>query len=43
MKKIASAIAGTSFFLQQTTNIKNGVFWDVTLCGSFDNRRFGGT
>jgi hypothetical protein len=23
--------------------LKNGVFWDVTPCGSFKNRRFGGT
>jgi hypothetical protein len=23
--------------------MKNGVFWDVTLCGSCKNRRFGGT
>jgi hypothetical protein len=23
--------------------MKNGVFWDVTLCGSCTNRRFGGT
>jgi hypothetical protein len=23
--------------------MKNGVFWDVTLCGSCRNRRFGGT
>jgi hypothetical protein len=23
--------------------IKNGVFWDVTPCGSYKNRRFGGT
>jgi hypothetical protein len=23
--------------------MKNGVFWDVTPCGSFKNRRFGGT
>jgi hypothetical protein len=22
---------------------KNGVFWDVTLCGNCKNRRFGGT
>jgi hypothetical protein len=22
---------------------KNGVFWDVTPCGSYKNRRFGGT
>jgi hypothetical protein len=27
----------TTFF------IKNGVFWDVTPCGSCKNRRFGGT
>jgi hypothetical protein len=24
-------------------NLKNDVFWDVTLCGSCNNRRFGGT
>jgi hypothetical protein len=24
-------------------NMKNGVFWDVTQCGSCKNRRFGGT
>jgi hypothetical protein len=24
-------------------NMKNGVFWDVTPCGSCKNRRFGGT
>jgi hypothetical protein len=23
--------------------MKNGVFWDVTLCGSCNNRHFGGT
>jgi hypothetical protein len=23
--------------------MKNGVFWDVTPCGSCRNRRFGGT
>jgi hypothetical protein len=23
--------------------VKNGVFWDVTPCGSCKNRRFGGT
>jgi hypothetical protein len=23
--------------------MKNGVFWDATLCGSCKNRRFGGT
>jgi hypothetical protein len=24
-------------------NVKNGVFWDVTLCGSCKNRGFEGT
>jgi hypothetical protein len=23
--------------------MKNGVFWDITPCGSSKNRRFGGT
>jgi hypothetical protein len=23
--------------------MKNGVFWDVTPCGSYKNRRYGGT
>jgi hypothetical protein len=23
--------------------MKNGIFWDVTPCGSCNNRRFGGT
>jgi hypothetical protein len=23
--------------------LKNGIFWDVALCGSRKNRRFGGT
>jgi hypothetical protein len=25
------------------TQLKNGVFWDVTPCGSCKNRHFGGT
>jgi hypothetical protein len=28
---------------QQAGNMKNGVFWDITPCGSCKNRRFGGT
>jgi hypothetical protein len=28
--------------IEQLT-VKNGVFWDVTSCGSCKNRRFGGT
>jgi hypothetical protein len=27
----------------QVCNLKNGVFWDVTPCGSCKNRRFEGT
>jgi hypothetical protein len=27
--------------IQAVALIKNGVFWDVTLCGSCENRRFG--
>jgi hypothetical protein len=27
----------------QKNRLKNGVFWDVTPCGSCKNRRFGGT
>jgi hypothetical protein len=28
--------------LARETEVKNGVFWDVMLCGSCKNRRFGG-
>jgi hypothetical protein len=28
---------------KHTDLMKNGVFWDVTPCGSCKNRRFGGT
>jgi hypothetical protein len=28
---------------KETVTMKNGVFWDVTPCGSCKNRRFGGT
>jgi hypothetical protein len=29
--------------LERDNYMKNGVFWDVTPCGSCKNRRFGGT
>jgi hypothetical protein len=29
--------------LGTTLTVKNGVFWDVTPCGSRKNRRYGGT
>jgi hypothetical protein len=48
-----SLYMGFTIFLDQSMNVrfeackavtvKNGVFWDVTSCGSCQNRRFGGT
>jgi hypothetical protein len=32
-----------SVFTQKISDMKNGVFWDVTPCGSCKNRSFGGT
>jgi hypothetical protein len=29
--------------LGTTLAVKNGIFWDVTPCGSCKNKRFGGT
>jgi hypothetical protein len=29
--------------LKHCHHLKNGFFWDVALCGSCKNRRFGGT
>jgi hypothetical protein len=34
---------GFGELLKPIRRMKNGVFWDVTLCGSCKNRRFGGT
>jgi hypothetical protein len=31
------------FVVFMAVTIKDGVFWDVTPCGSCKNRRFGGT
>jgi hypothetical protein len=31
------------FEVSTAVTMKNAVFWDVTPCGSFKNRRFGGT
>jgi hypothetical protein len=30
------------FLVFMAVTMNNGVFWDVTLCGSCKNRRFGG-
>jgi hypothetical protein len=32
-----------TFEVFTAVTMKNGVFWDVTPCGSGKNRRFGGT
>jgi hypothetical protein len=32
-----------SLLVKDHLSIKNGVFWDVTPCGTCKNRRFGGT
>jgi hypothetical protein len=41
--KILSLWLSTHFVQPNTVALKNGVFWDVTPCGSCKNRRFGGT
>jgi hypothetical protein len=33
----------TRFEVFTAVTVKNGVFWDVTPCGSCKNRHFGGT
>jgi hypothetical protein len=33
----------TRFEVFTAVTMKNGVFWNITPCGSFKNRRFGGT
>jgi hypothetical protein len=39
--------AGKSIYVRfevfKAVTMKNGIFWDVTPCGSCKNRRFGGT
>jgi hypothetical protein len=36
-------IGDVRFEVFTAVTLKNGVFWDVMLCGSCKNRRFGGT
>jgi hypothetical protein len=36
-------IINFTWHLKFTVRLKNAVFWDVTLCSSCKNRRFGGT
>jgi hypothetical protein len=48
---VASRVISRKYFIRNAMecielnkfSIKNGVFWDVTPCGSYKNRRFGGT
>jgi hypothetical protein len=40
---IKSSLILLRFEVFTAVNMKNGVFWDVTPCGSCKNRRFGGT
>jgi hypothetical protein len=38
-----TAIAHVRFDVFTAMAMKNGVLWDVTPCGPYKNRRFGGT
>jgi hypothetical protein len=40
-QKLDSEVVRSEFFTAVT--MKNGIFWDVTPCASYKNRRFGGT
>jgi hypothetical protein len=42
MEKITKKV-NVRFEVYTAVTMKKGVFWDVTLCGSCKNRRFGGT
>jgi hypothetical protein len=41
--KEMKTLEGTTNSTNNNIHMKNGVFWDVTPCGSCKNRRFGGT
>jgi hypothetical protein len=38
-----AALTFQNCFLHKQIDMRNGVFWNVTPCGSCKNRRFGGT
>jgi hypothetical protein len=40
---VQSISGGVRFEVFTAVTMKNGVFWDVTPCGSCKNLRFGGT
>jgi hypothetical protein len=41
--KVLEVIQFEIFEVFTAVTMKNGVFWDVTLCGSCNDRSFGGT
>jgi hypothetical protein len=41
--KFQTLLRHLTVFIQPLSIKKNGLFWDVTPCGSCKNRRFGGT
>jgi hypothetical protein len=40
---VSKSKLSVGFEVFTAVTMKNGVFWDVTPCGSYKNRRFGGT
>jgi hypothetical protein len=42
-RKISSLVGHCGNETKNLTILRNGVFWDVTPCGSCENRRLGGT
>jgi hypothetical protein len=40
---ITNHTSDVTFEVFTAVTMKNGIFWDVTPCGSCRNRRFGGT
>jgi hypothetical protein len=42
-RRVPNKINIERFEVFTAVTMNNGVFWDVTQCGSWKNRRFGGT
>jgi hypothetical protein len=40
---VQTLVSGVRFEVFTAVTMENGVFWDVTPCGSCKNRHFGGT
>jgi hypothetical protein len=43
IRRARNNVSSVRFEVFTAVTMKNGVFWDVTPCGSCKNRRFGGT